>query len=109
MSRNSVVLAALVAGVFSVSTANAAVLVTVDKSIQQMTVEVDGRPLYQWPVSTGKAGNYDQQPSFPGARWEATKSRRALSSSPSSFAGTDASTVGPAAGAGGAGLGARSE
>jgi hypothetical protein len=59
MSRNSVVLAALVAGVFFVSAANAAVLVTVDKSIQQMTVEVDGRPLYQWPVSTGKAGNYD--------------------------------------------------
>ena len=59
MPRNSVVLAALVAGVLSVSAANAAVLVTVDKSIQQMTVEVDGRPLYQWPVSTGKAGNYD--------------------------------------------------
>jgi hypothetical protein len=59
MPRNSVVLAALVAGVFSVSAANAAVLVTIDKSIQQMTVEVDGRPLYQWPVSTGKAGNYD--------------------------------------------------
>ena len=59
MPRNSVVLAALVAGVFSVSAANAAVLVTVDKSTQQMTVEVDGRPVYQWPVSTGKAGNYD--------------------------------------------------
>src|SRR3982751_2668875 len=59
MSRNSIVLAALVAGLCSVSTADAAVLVTVDKSIQQMTVEVDGRPLYQWPVSTGKAGNYE--------------------------------------------------
>jgi hypothetical protein len=59
MPRNSVVLAALVAGVFSASAADAAVLVTIDKSIQQMTVEVDGRPLYQWPVSTGKAGNYD--------------------------------------------------
>jgi L,D-transpeptidase-like protein len=59
MSRNSVVLAALIAGIFSVSAADAAVLVTIDKSIQQMTVEVDGKPLYQWPVSTGKAGNYD--------------------------------------------------
>ena len=38
--------------------AQAAVLVTIDKSVQQMTVAVDGRPLYQWPVSTGKAG-YD--------------------------------------------------
>jgi hypothetical protein len=57
MPRNSVVVAALVAGVFCVSRADAAVLVTIDKSIQQMTVEVDGRPLYQWPVSTGRAGN----------------------------------------------------
>ncbi len=38
--------------------ANAAVLVTIDKSAQLMTVEQDGRALYQWPVSTGKAG-YD--------------------------------------------------
>ena len=38
--------------------AQAAVLVTIDKSVQQMTVSVDGRPLYQWPVSTGKGG-YD--------------------------------------------------
>jgi len=59
MSRNSVVVAALVTGALWVSAARGAVLVTVDKSIQQMTVEVDGRPLYQWPVSTGKAGNYE--------------------------------------------------
>src|SRR6185369_5693781 len=39
--------------------AQAAVQVTIDKSIQQMTVEVDGRPLYQWPVSTGKGARYD--------------------------------------------------
>ena len=39
--------------------ANAAVTVTIDKSAQLMTVEHDGRPIYQWPVSTGKAGNYD--------------------------------------------------
>jgi hypothetical protein len=50
--------AALTAGLLSVSCAQAAVTVTIDKSIQQMTVEVDGRPLYQWPVSTGKGG-YD--------------------------------------------------
>jgi hypothetical protein len=46
------------AGALSFSSAQSAVLVTIDKSIQQMTVEVDGRALYQWPVSTGKAG-YD--------------------------------------------------
>jgi hypothetical protein len=72
MPRNSVVLAALVAGTFSVSAADAAVLVTVDKSIQQMTVEVDGRPLYQWPVSTGKAGNYET----PSGKYKAFRMER---------------------------------
>jgi hypothetical protein len=57
--RSGVLRVALVAGAFFMSSAaNAAVLITVDKSIQQMTVSVDGRALYQWPVSTGKAG-YD--------------------------------------------------
>lgn len=51
---------ALLAGALFVSTAaQAAVLITIDKSIQQMTVEVDGRPLHQWPVSTGKGAKYD--------------------------------------------------
>lgn len=72
MLRNSVVFAALFAGSFSVPAANAAVLVTVDKSIQQMTVEVDGRPLYQWPVSTGKAGGYDT----PGGKFQAFRMER---------------------------------
>ncbi|MEA2930211.1 MAG: hypothetical protein QOG38_2639, partial [Hyphomicrobiales bacterium] len=49
---------ALVAWALSALPAQAAVLITVDKSSQQMTVAVDGRPLHQWPVSTGRAG-YD--------------------------------------------------
>ncbi len=56
MSR-SVLFVALAASVLA-TPAQAAVLVTIDKSAQQMTVSVDGRPLHQWPVSTGKAG-YD--------------------------------------------------
>ena len=56
MSR-SVLFVALAASVLA-APAQAAVLVTIDKSAQQMTVSVDGRPLHQWPVSTGKAG-YD--------------------------------------------------
>src|ERR1700704_5057951 len=56
MSR-SFLFVALAAGI-TAAPAQAAVLVTIDKSVQQMTVEVDGRPLYQWPVSTGKGG-YD--------------------------------------------------
>ena len=59
MLRTTSLRVALIAGAFFVSSAaQAAVLVTIDKSAQQMTVAVDGRPLYQWPVSTGKAG-YD--------------------------------------------------
>ena len=38
--------------------AGASVLVAIDKSAQQMTVSVDGNPLYTWPVSTGAPG-YD--------------------------------------------------
>jgi hypothetical protein len=51
--------------------AQAAVLVTIDKSVQQMTVSVDGRPLYQWPVSTGKAG-YDT----PNGKYKAFRMER---------------------------------
>ena len=59
MPRQVKLQVALIAGAFFVSfAAQAAVLVTIDKSAQQMTVAVDGRPLYQWPVSTGKGG-YD--------------------------------------------------
>jgi hypothetical protein len=36
--------------------AAAAILVTVDKSNQQMTVAVDGNKRFTWPVSTGKPG-----------------------------------------------------
>jgi lipoprotein-anchoring transpeptidase ErfK/SrfK len=34
----------------------AAVLVITDKSAQSMTVEVDGVPRYQWPISSGRRG-----------------------------------------------------
>lgn len=60
MPRKAYLGVALLAGALFVSTAaQAAVLITVDKSIQQMTVEVDGRPLHQWPVSTGRGARYD--------------------------------------------------
>ncbi len=38
--------------------AEAAILITIDKSAQRMTVEVDGSPRWTWPVSTGRRG-YD--------------------------------------------------
>jgi len=40
--------------VAAVAPAEAAVLITVDKSAQQMTVEVDGALRWIWPVSTGQ-------------------------------------------------------
>jgi hypothetical protein len=39
------------------SSANAAVLITVDKSTQEMTVQVDGTTRWQWKVSTGRTGH----------------------------------------------------
>lgn len=48
-----------VAAVLAVAApARAAILISVDKSAQQMTVTVDGDPRYIWPVSTGREG-YD--------------------------------------------------
>ena len=36
--------------------AHAAILISIDKSTQQMTVEVNGETRFTWPVSTGRAG-----------------------------------------------------
>src|SRR5262245_6468144 len=38
------------------SVANASVLISIDKMNQQMTVTVDGKQRYVWPVSTGRFG-----------------------------------------------------
>jgi L,D-transpeptidase catalytic domain len=40
------------------ASASAAILVSIDKSAQQMIVSVDGETRYTWPVSTGRPG-YD--------------------------------------------------
>src|SRR5215475_3952708 len=40
------------------SSAGAEILITIDKSAQQMLVAVDGMRRYTWPVSTGRGG-YD--------------------------------------------------
>ncbi|MDC7785327.1 L,D-transpeptidase [Rhodoplanes sp. TEM] len=51
--RPAIVVAALVVPLAS---AEAALLVRIDKSTQRMSVVVDGTPRYSWPVSTGRAG-----------------------------------------------------
>jgi hypothetical protein len=52
--RLTVFLAATLAAATSV--ADAKVLITIDKSAQRMTVEVDGATRWNWPVSTGRRG-----------------------------------------------------
>jgi len=53
-------LVALAAMLFALSlaahTAQARVVITVDKSAQELTVNVDGATQYRWPVSTGRWG-----------------------------------------------------
>jgi len=50
------IIAALGALVLAGQPARAAVLITVDKSTQQLTVSVDGATRYRWPVSTARWG-----------------------------------------------------
>ena len=61
MSRVQTVSATLAAAALALScasTARANIVINIDKSAQQMTVEVDGAQRYAWPVSTGRSG-YD--------------------------------------------------
>jgi L,D-transpeptidase-like protein len=51
--------------------ASAAVLVTVNKSNQEMTVEVDGVPRWTWPVSTGQLAHDTPSGRFTAFRMEA--------------------------------------
>jgi hypothetical protein len=59
MRRSHALVAALFVAAFAtVGVAQAAVVISIDKSAQRMTVSVDGVARYTWPVSTGRAG-YD--------------------------------------------------
>jgi hypothetical protein len=52
------VLSAAVATLAMVAPASAALLITIDKSTQRMSVVLDDLPVFDWPVSTGQRG-YD--------------------------------------------------
>jgi hypothetical protein len=54
-----------------IGTAQAEILITVDKSAQRMTVTRDGEALYTWPVSTGRSGYATPSGSFTPFRMEA--------------------------------------
>jgi hypothetical protein len=53
------------------SSAFASVVITIDKSTQQMTVAVDGVPRWQWAVSTGRHGFDTPSGTFRAFRMEA--------------------------------------
>jgi hypothetical protein len=54
-----------------IGTAQAEILITVDKSAQRMTVTRDGEALYTWAVSTGRSGYATPSGSFTPFRMEA--------------------------------------
>jgi len=74
MSR---IVAAIVVLLATLSVAQAGVVVTVDKSAQQLTVEVDGFQRYQWPVSTARWGyrtpNGSYRPQWLARKWFSSK------------------------------------
>jgi hypothetical protein len=51
--------------------ANANILITIDKSTQQMSVAVDGAERYLWPVSTGRPGYNTPSGTFKPNRMDA--------------------------------------
>ena len=74
MSR---IVAAIVVLLATLSVAQAGIVVTVDKSAQQLTVEVDGFQRYRWPVSTARWGyrtpNGSYRPQWLARKWFSTK------------------------------------
>src|SRR5262245_48348137 len=48
----------------------AAVLIIIDKTAQSMTVEVDGTPRHQWPISSGRRGYATPRGTYPPFRME---------------------------------------
>ena len=57
--------------------AEAGIVVTVNKSAQQLTVEVDGSRIHRWPVSTGRWGyntpNGSYRPQWLARKWFSRK------------------------------------
>jgi hypothetical protein len=57
-ARMMIVLLVLLLGGFGAAPAAASLLISVNKTTQRMAVSLNGRPLWVWPVSTGRA-SYD--------------------------------------------------
>lgn len=62
---------AAVVGIWAIlSMAHAGIVITIDKSAQSMTVDVDGNLLWVWPVSTGRRGYATPEGSYKAFRME---------------------------------------
>lgn len=68
--------------VIAMTTANATVLITVDKSAQRMAVSVDGSQRWYWPVSTGRRGYDTPSGSFRPFRMEVSHFSRQWDNAP---------------------------
>ena len=77
MPRFLIVIAAMVAMLGGLVSAQAGIIVTVDKSAQRLTVSVDGFNRYEWPVSTARWGyrtpNGNYRPQWLARKWFSTK------------------------------------
>ena len=68
--------------VMAMTTANAGVTITVDKSAQRMAVSVDGNQRWYWPVSTGRRGYDTPSGSFRPYRMEISHFSRQWDNAP---------------------------
>ncbi|MBI2716296.1 MAG: L,D-transpeptidase [Rhizobiales bacterium] len=76
MPRRMIVIAAVAAWLGGLASAQADVVVTVDKSAQRLSVAVDGFTRYRWPVSTARRGyrtpNGSYRPQWLARKWFST-------------------------------------
>lgn len=80
--RSPLLPAVAIAILLGLARADAAVVITVDKSAQRMSVSVDGQARHSWPVSTGRAGFGTPSGSFSPVRLERTWFSREYYNSP---------------------------
>ncbi len=77
MPRLLIAIAAVAVLLGPLARAEAGIVVTVDKSAQRLSVEVDGFQRYQWPVSTARWGyrtpNGSYRPQWLARKWFSTK------------------------------------
>jgi hypothetical protein len=77
MSRLAALIVIVAAALVLSAPARAGVVVTVDKTAQRLTVDVDGATRYQWPVSTARWGyntpNGSYRPQWLARQWYSRK------------------------------------